>query len=244
LVRAAAGGGPAEPFPDSAGLRECLAAFDAVLVGGAAPGAELLAHAASLGIRVVETYGCAETCGGIVYDGAPLGGVTVRLAPSPGGVTGAASGRVEIAGPTLALGYVQPDGELCRSGRPRWFRTSDIGRFAPDGRLVVIGRVDDAIVTGGHKVAPLLVEQALRAHPAVSDAVVVGVPSEEWGTEVVALVEAWRQMPATCELRDLVAARIGRHAVPKCVIPVAGLPRLVSGKVDRVAAAHLAAAPR
>jgi O-succinylbenzoic acid--CoA ligase len=210
LVRAAQPGRPATS-PDPAGLRTCLAAFDAILVGGAAADPSLIAAAHDLGIRVVTTYGCAETCGGVVYDGVPLDGIDVELHPS---------GRIAIAGETLALGYVEaaePDstiptpathagsrdsssptmreegagwstaGFVTEGGR-RWFRTNDLGAFTSAGGLAVLGRADDVIVSGGIKVAPALVEEVLRRHPTIADAVVVGVPDVEWGQRVAALV--------------------------------------------------------
>jgi O-succinylbenzoic acid--CoA ligase len=253
LVRAATSEGSVDS-PDHAGLRACLTALNAVLVGGAAPDPALIAAARGLGMRVVVTYGCAETCGGVVYDGVPLDGTEVRLDPA---------GRIAITGVSLALGYVEttrspgedphPDAGsrfFTESGR-RWFGTSDLGAMLPTGRLAVLGRADDVIVTGGIKVAPLPVEQVLRSHPGVDDAVVVGVPDPEWGQRVAALVvprhdidgSAGNSLGASPDeplwstgLRELVRARFGRAATPDPVLPVSALPRLASGKVDRAEA--------
>lgn len=185
-----------------AGL-DVLARFDAVLVGGAATPASLLARARSAGVRAVTTYGMSETSGGCVYDGVPLTGARVRLAgtdgppaAAAGAGAGAGTGVVELSGPMLAEGYIgdprgtaaafrtDPDGT-------RWFRTADLGRV--DGtRLAVLGRADDVILTGGVNVAPAAVESVLAEHlagtGAAGEVCVVGVPDPEWGQAVVAVL--------------------------------------------------------
>jgi O-succinylbenzoic acid--CoA ligase len=203
---------------DVSALRE----FDAVLLGGAATPRPLLEAALAAGVRVVTTYGMSETAGGCVYDGVPLDGVRVRLA----------SDRIELAGPTLALGY---RGAPFADG---WFRTGDLGRFRPDGTLEVLGRADDVIVTGGEKVPPVLVERALAAVPGVREVCVVGVPDAEWGQVVAAAVVALDPPPAESALREAVRSAVGRTAVPKRVLFLPSLPTRGPGKVDRAAVAR------
>ncbi|PWW22692.1 O-succinylbenzoic acid--CoA ligase [Geodermatophilus normandii] len=149
-----------------------LRAFDVVLVGGAATDPALLARAREAGVAVVTTYGMTETAGGCVYDGVPLEGVRVRV-----------DGQgIALAGPVLALGYRRdPDGTAAAFTGGE-FRTRDAGTVGPDGRLTVLGRLDDVVVTGGVNVAPQAVEGALREHPSVADAVVFGRPDDEWGS--------------------------------------------------------------
>ena len=191
---------------DRAGL-DALARFDAVLVGGAATSAPLLARARAAGARVVTTYGMSETSGGCVYDGVPLAGVRIRLADAaPGSAPAAGSapatapssgtGAVELSGPMLAEGYVGDPGATDAAFRTdpdgtRWFRTSDLGRLDGDC-LTILGRADDVIVTGGVNVAPAAVEDALAEHLAglgtPGEVCVVGVPDPEWGQAVVAVV--------------------------------------------------------
>lgn len=191
---------------DRAGL-DALARFDAVLVGGAAAPAPLLASARAAGVRVVTTYGMSETSGGCVYDGVPLAGVRVRVAdadtdatagPGSGLAPGSAPGTgvVELSGPMLAEGYVGDPDATAAAFRTdpdgtRWFRTSDLGRL-DDGRLTILGRADDVILTGGVNVAPAAVEDAIAEHLAglgtPGEACVVGVPDAEWGQAVVAVV--------------------------------------------------------
>ena len=224
---------------DSAAGREALASFDAVLLGGAATPPGLLDAARAAGARVVTTYGMSETCGGCVYDGVPLDGVTVDLDPD--------DGRVRLAGPVLAAGYRDRpdlDAELfeVRDGT-RWLRTSDLGRWDAAGRLEVLGRADDVLVTGGVKVPPAAVERVLAGLPGVGEVLVVGVPDPEWGQALVALVvpAAGAPAPALADLRDAAAAALGGPAAPRHLVTLHALPLRGPGKPDRRGAAALAA---
>lgn len=202
---------------ESSALQE----YDAVLLGGAAAPAALLDRARDAGVRVVTTYGMSETCGGCVYDGVPLPGVTVR-----------AAGRIRISGPVVARGYrLRPD-LTADAFDGDTFTTTDVGELV-DGRLVVLGRADDVIVTGGEKVAPVAVEAALASHPSVAEVAVVGVPDAEWGARVVA-VAVLRGPLSLEEARAHVAARLSRVAAPRELRVVDALPLLPSGKIDRV----------
>ncbi|HSE09513.1 MAG TPA: o-succinylbenzoate--CoA ligase [Nocardioidaceae bacterium] len=208
---------------------EALRGFDTVLVGGAAVEQSLRQRAADAGVRVVATYGMSETCGGCVYDGMPLDGVAVAVGQD---------GRVRIAGPILFDGYDgRPDltAEVLRDG---WFVTSDLGRLDDDGRLEVLGRVDDVIVSGGVKVPAAAVARRLREHPAVAAAEVVGPPDPEWGQRVVAVVVS-QDAPALAALRDWVSAVHPREWAPREVIAVDEVPLLANGKVDRLALERL-----
>jgi O-succinylbenzoic acid--CoA ligase len=212
-----------------AGVR--LDGYAAVLVGGAACPPALAERARAAGVRVVLSYGMTETCGGCVYDGVPLPGVEVAVG---------ADGRIAVGGATLFAGY--------RFGAPQHgpHVTGDLGVLDGAGRLTVLGRADDVIVTGGVNVSPQAVEAALAAHPAVREAAVVGAPDPEWGQGVVAyVVLAPSDEPLTlADARAWVAARLGRTAAPREVRVVADLPRLTLGKVDRAALrANLAATP-
>lgn len=148
-----------------------LARLNAVLLGGAATAPELLERAADAGIRVVRTYGMSETAGGCVYDGVPLDGVTVEVDDD--------EGRVWLAGPQLALGYRNAPGHRAFD-REGWFRTDDAGQIDREGRLRILGRLDEALSVGGLTLLPQALEDALRQHAAVVDVVVVGLPDPGW----------------------------------------------------------------
>jgi o-succinylbenzoate---CoA ligase len=198
-----------------------LTAYDAVLLGGAAAPPDLLEQAREAGVRVVTTYGMSETSGGCVYDGVPLPGVRVEVGD-----------RIRLSGPVVARGYrLRPDA-TAQAFDGDTFTTSDVGRLV-DGRLEVLGRADDVIVTGGENVAPGAVEAALAAHPSVADVAVVGVPDPDWGERVVAVVVL--RAPLTLEqARDRVAASLPRSHAPRELRVVDALPLLPSGKIDRM----------
>lgn len=204
-----------------------LAELDAVLLGGAAASPELLARASDAGIRVVRTYGMSETAGGCVYDGLPLDGVGMEIDDD--------EGRVWLSGPQLALGYRNaPDHPAF--AREGWFRTDDAGRVGEDGRLRILGRLDEALTVGGLTILPQAVEDALRRHAAVVDVVVVGIPDPRLGTLPVAAVTL-RSTVTPDELRAHVTALLGAHSAPAAVAVVDSLPTLPGGKVDRRAVA-------
>lgn len=203
-----------------------LAAFRGILLGGAAIPPAMLQEACAVGARVITTYGMTETSGGCVYDGKPLDGVQVAAG---------ADGRIRIRGPVLFSGYrLAPD--LTRAAlHDGWFATSDLGEVGTDGRLMIRGRADDVINSGGEKVVAAEVEQALRACPEVRDVVVVGIPDPDWGERVTAAIIAANpdNPPGLDELRDCVADRLPRYAAPRTMLVVAELPLLASGKPDR-----------
>jgi O-succinylbenzoic acid--CoA ligase len=214
--------------------RAALAAFDAVLVGGAATDAVLLQEARDAGVAVRTTYGMTETAGGCVYDGVPLAGVEVRVDED----------GVQLAGPVLARGYrLDPAGTAAAFG-DGWFRTRDAGDLDAAGRLTVSGRLDDVLVSGGVNVSPQAVEAVLREHPSVADAVVTGHPDPEWGQRVVAaVVPAPGATPALAELRSWVAGRLGAAAAPRGLRFIDAVPTLHTGKPDRRAVAAALARP-
>ena len=242
-----------------------LAEADAVLLGGAAADPSLLARARRAGITVVTTYGMSETGGGCVYDGRPLDGVELAIQdPDADG-----AGRILLSGPVLAEGYLRdsdeadpdPDGTgraregFRDTGAGRVLVTSDRGRLRPDGRLEVLGRLDDVIITGGVKVEPRYVEEALTGLETVAEACVVGLPDEQWGSVVVAAVVCelatgqegsgspdGRSRPDGAALREAIRDRLDGAHTPKRVVILEALPLRPSGKVDRRAVARLLAA--
>ncbi|WP_434995075.1 AMP-binding protein [Arthrobacter sp. Ld5] len=211
----------ADPSPETL---KVLRRFDAILLGGAPAGASLRSLARSQDLTIVETYGMSETCGGCVYDGTPLDGVELR----------SVEGRLRIAGPVLADGYLDAPGLteekfVSASGR-RWFVTDDAGDVATDGSVTVHGRLDDVIITGALKVSATRVSDVIQALPGVEEALVLGIRSEEWGTAVAAAIVG--EVDADV-VRQAVHVELGAHAVPKAVVMLDALPLLPGGKPDR-----------
>jgi o-succinylbenzoate---CoA ligase len=205
-----------------------LTAVRTILLGGAAAPPALLDAARAAGGRVITTYGMSETCGGCVYDGMPLDDVSVDIGPG---------GRIRIAGPVLFSGYrLRPD-LTARARDGRWFITSDIGSIGPAGQLLVRGRADDVINTGGEKVVAAEVEAALGNFAGIRDVVVVGRPDPEWGEVVTAVVVPLTQEapPRLADIRAHVRCKLPAYAAPRALLLVRELPMLPSGKPDREA---------
>ena len=217
-------------------VRASVASLDAILVGGQASGDQLLARARALGWNVVVTYGSTETCGGVIYDGLPLDGSSVRII----------AGEIWIGGPTLAVGYENADGSLDEAltksrftdlDGQRWYRTDDAGEFETTGAfagelLRVTGRRDRVIISGGIKVSLVGIEDVVRALPGVSDCSAAAIPDEEWGQRPVLGVECVAGTTVAEQLvRDEIEAALGRVSVPDMIV-FGALPRTANGKPD------------
>ncbi|MEX2293124.1 MAG: AMP-binding protein [Acidimicrobiales bacterium] len=187
--------------------------FRRILVGGQAPPTERSPN-------VIATYGMTETGSGVVYDGVPLEGVDVRIAPDD---------EIHVRGPMLLRAYRDGTDPKLPDG---WFPTGDLGELR-DGVLTVHGRRGDLIITGGENVWPAVVERALASHPGVREVAVVGHPDAEWGQRVVAFVVPVdaSQVPTLKDLRTLAKETLPPYAAPTVVTVVESLPRTASGKV-------------
>jgi O-succinylbenzoic acid--CoA ligase len=205
-----------------------LRSFHTVLVGGARVEPALRRAAAEAGVTVVATYGASETCGGCVYDGVALDGVAVVVG---------ADRRIRIGGPVVFDGYDGQPELTAEAKQDGWYRTQDVGRLDEDGRLEVLGRVDDVLISGGVNVPADAVAARLRAHPAVSAAEVVGVPDAEWGQRVVAVLVGDLALE---DARRWVADELPRTWAPRDLVPVGEIPLRDNGKIDRVRLLELA----
>jgi O-succinylbenzoic acid--CoA ligase len=204
-----------------AGLRD-PPALRRVLLGGGPIAPALLDRARAAGVAVSPSFGMTETCSQIVTDGHPLLGAELAFT---------AAGELLVRGPSVSAGALADDG---------WLHTGDLAAFDAEGRLQIVGRTADTIVTGGENVAPAEVEAILAEHPEVADAAVLGRPDPEWGEAVIAQVVvrdpelAGRESAALAqELRSWCAARLAPFKVPKRVELVTALPRGVTGKLQR-----------
>jgi O-succinylbenzoic acid--CoA ligase len=205
----------------------------AVLVGGGPIPPGLLEEAWVRGIPALPTYGMTETCAQaatlkpgspLAYRVHPLPGVEIRIEPD---------GRIALRGPQVFGGYL---GEDQRAGDD-WFVTGDVGRLHDDGSLQILGRADDLIVTGGENVDPAAVEAVLLELKGVDGVMVVGIPSEEWGNEVVCLVVG---TVAEADLDRWSRDHLEAHQVPKRWLKVDVLPTTTLGKPDRSAGRSMA----
>lgn len=165
---------------------------------------------------MAPTYGLTETCSQAATFGVPLPGVELRFA---------ADGEVLVRGPIVAPRALADDG---------WLHTGDLGEWDAHGKLRIVGRRSDTIVSGGENVAPAEVEAALLEHPAVADVGVFARTHPEWGEAVIAKVVLRAGTVATVdELRTFTGTRLARFKVPKEIEFTDVLPRTVSGKLLR-----------
>lgn len=186
-----------------------------VLLGGGPIAPSLLERAQMAGVPVAPSYGMTEACSQIATFGWPLHGVELRVP----------DGELLVRGAIVAPNALSEDG---------WLHTGDLAEFDPDGRLRIIGRSADTIVSGGENVAPSEVEAILMEHPTVADAAVFARPDPEWGEAVVARVvprDGSDVVPA--DLQAYVGERLARFKVPKRIDVAESLPRTVSGKLLR-----------
>lgn len=213
------------------GLHSMMLSFGAVLVGGQAIPADLIERSEAAGYRVIRTYGSSETAGGCVWNQRPIGDTRVDVI----------DGHLAISGPTLALGYLD-DAEATASSfvlrdGVRWYLSDDAGHVDPSGLVVVEGRLDDVIVSGGVKVALGAVEKVINAEFPGVDAHVVGATDLQWGHVPVVIATAAVDL---MRARLAVQEKLGPEARPERVIQVASIPLLGSGKPDRLALSALA----
>jgi O-succinylbenzoic acid--CoA ligase len=167
-----------------------------------------------------------------VYDGFPLEGVAVRLSED---------GRIHLGGATLAAGYLDAPGltreAFAEDDGMRWYRTNDLGVLDSDGRLTVLGRADDVIITGGVKVSAAHVQAELEKSDGVTAAFVAGVESAMWGQAVAAYVAVAGSSPSESDgeaWAEQWHRTLGLLA-PKTVLPAGELIMLPNGKPDRLA---------
>lgn len=218
------------PAPETLAV---LRRFNAILLGGAPASPDLLAAAQAAGLKVVTTYGSAETCGGCVYDGEPLDGVEIRIGD------GDLEGRVLLGGDTVAAGYLDAarasKAAFFEEDGTRWYVTGDLGELTPEGKLTVLGRADDVIITGGVKASATYIQSKLEELDGVTAAFVAGVPSREWGQAVAAYVAV--EDPSPDGIKGFTARREAALGVlaPKTVLADKELLMLPNGKPDRLA---------
>ena len=205
----------------------------AVLLGGGPASRDLIGRSLDAGLPVLTTYGTTETCSQVatVSPGTEKDAIGTVGQPLDEMSVTFEEGEILVEGPAVSPGYL---------GKPRRVgphRTRDLGHLDEAGRLVVTGRKDEIILTGGEKVAPHLVEAVLESFPSISRAVVIGVPDDDWGQAVVAVFQGEELDEEVLGARARAALAV--HQVPKRWLRVDALPELPSGKIDRLAVAAM-----
>ena len=194
----------------------------AVLVGGAHLTSDLQQKAIGAEINVVTTYGMTETTGGCVYNGTPLQGVEISIT---------SENRVAIKGSVLAMSYLGAQAlweSQCIDG---WFHSTDIGRIE-NGKLIVEGRIDDVIISGGENISLSAVEGALHHNFPQKSFAAFSVDDSQWGAALHIAISG-EGSPLQNEVSDYLVQEFGSHAKPKGFLLIPELPLIGIGKVDR-----------
>lgn len=207
-------------------LLEHLKNCQAVLVGGAALPEATSQSAIDAGINIVTTYGMTETCGGCVYNGAPIGGVEVDTS----------NDKIRIKSPMIAHSYLNDEQAWKDSFVDGWFVTNDLGAFV-DGKLTVYGRVDDVIISGGENISLSAVESALQKNFTKNEFAAFSIPDAEWGNALHIAI-AGEHPVSTHEITSYLEQSLGVVAKPKGFLVLSALPMIGVGKVDQKALAQ------
>ncbi|OBG60646.1 MULTISPECIES: AMP-binding protein [unclassified Mycobacterium] len=164
--------------------------------------------------------------------GRPVAGCPVRILDKNGRPVGPrVTGRIFVGGELASEGYTGGGAKTVIDGMTS---TGDMGYLDNEGRLYIVGREDDMIISGGENVYPRAVENALAQHPAIADNAVIGVPDEKFGHRLAAFV-VLRPGSDTDEeaLREYLKGKVSRFEQPRDINLVATIPRNPAGKVVR-----------
>jgi long-chain acyl-CoA synthetase len=227
-----------------------FSSLDLVVYGASPAPLDLLRNAVkTFGCGLAQLYGLTETTGGITYlppedhgehsvermksCGKAMAGVELKVVDAAGkALPPGEIGEVICRTPQVMLGYWNLAEATRRAIRDGWFHTGDAGYLDRDGYLYIYDRVKDMIVSGGENIYPAEIESALFGHPAIADVAVIGVPDEQWGEAVKAIVvKKPGAAVAAAEVVDYARQRIAGYKVPRSVDFVDALPRNPSGKI-------------
>ncbi len=224
--------------------------FKAILLGGGPTTQQLLKRSVERGIPIVSSYGMTETCAQIVANamttpsgmytplksvGKPFPPNQLQIRDNNGKVLGKnQSGMIWLKGPQVFDGYYETDENVNIFDTNDWFRTGDYGHINGFDQLFIESRREDLIITGGENVNPLEVEEAIQRLPLIKEAVVIGVPDEEWGQKVTAVITLLNgQTPDIDEMKKMLSSELSDFKIPKELVVVDKLPKTVMGKVKR-----------
>jgi fatty-acyl-CoA synthase len=225
-----------------------LSSLRLAVVGGAPMPESLLETWQDRGVGIVQGYGLTEAAPNVLclppesatrklgFAGRPYPHVDVALRDPDTGthLEGPATGELVVSGPNVFAGYWRNPEATAAVFADGWLLTGDVAERDAEGDYRIVGRLKDLVISGGENVYPAEVEDVLHAHPAVSEAAVVGVPDERWGEVCVAFVALRPAASADAdELTAWCGDRLARFKVPRTVRFVDQLPRSGMGKVAK-----------
>jgi len=201
-------------------LLEHLQSAKAVLVGGSPTSVDLLEEARSKNINVITTYGMSEMSGGCIFNNKPLSGVKVKIRKHH---------VIALSGPMQAKTYLNDQNAWKISTSKKWFITSDFGDYKK-GKLIVHGRVDDLIISGGEKISLSAIEDTLNEIFPNQRFMTCGAKDAEWGERLVLASDGLIEIE---KIRGILKDKFGNQAIPKAFMPNVELPFTSIGKPDR-----------
>ncbi|MBK5233710.1 MAG: long-chain fatty acid--CoA ligase [Thermoleophilia bacterium] len=224
---------------DISSLRICVSG------GAALPGEILKAFEEQFGSPIIEGYGLSETSPVATFGrldmeqkpgtiGVPIEGVEVRLVDDDGKVVGVGEkGEIQIKGPNVMKGYWNmPEATAKAIDKDGWFSSGDVGTVDEDGYYSIVDRKKEMILRGGYNVYPREVEEVLYEHPAVKEAAVIGIPHDDLGEEIAAVVSLKDGASATPdEIKAFVKGQVAAYKYPRHVQIIDDLPKGPTGKI-------------
>ncbi len=215
------------------------------LIGGASLSRQLYERATTAGWPLVPTYGMTENCSQIATLYPPSAQWQPGLVGKPLDHTeidiDADSGAIRIRGDGVMTGYLQADGKFAPHPAEAWFETGDLGAIDDNGNLIVYGRSDETLISGGENIHPAQIESQLLKHPDITEIAVIGKPDPVWGDIVVAVYAGSvteQQLQSWCKQYLHGAWR------PRRFIRTTELPRNAMHKIDRVALRRIITGPQ
>ncbi len=224
--------------------------FKAILLGGGPTTQQLLKRSVERGIPIVSSYGMTETCAQIVTNpmtapsgmytplksvGKPFPPNQLQIRDDNGKVLGKnQSGVIWLKGPQIFDGYYNKEETEQVFDKNNWFKTGDFGHLNGFDQLFIESRREDLIISGGENINPTEVEEAIQKLPLIKEAVVLGLPDEEWGQKVIVVVTLLNgKTPDIQEMKRMLSADLIDFKIPKELIIVDSLPKTAMGKVKR-----------
>lgn len=227
----------------------------AILVGGGPVPNALWDRARALGAPVLQTYGLTEACSQVTTErpdeadgetaGPVLPGMQLRVVDGQGedlplGVVG----EIEVQGPNVMRGYFRDEFATHETLWEGWLRTRDLGFLDGRGRLTVVSRRSDLIISGGENVYPAEIERVLSQHPSIVECAVIGHTHPQWGEVPIAfIVTLGNVAPDWKDLSTFCSERLARFKLPRGFLPLPALPRNAMGKIDRATLRSYLSAP-
>ncbi|WP_055523928.1 long-chain-fatty-acid--CoA ligase [Streptomyces graminilatus] len=232
-----------------------LSRLRSVVVAGAPVPPSLIEQYAEHGVLLQQAWGLTETAPFATHlpiertldkvgsAGVPMPFTEVRVVdaatnrPVPDGEPG----EIVVRGPNVTAGYWNnPQANRAAFDEKGWFHSGDMGHLDEDGCLYIVDRLKDMIISGGENVYPAEVERVLSAMPGVVDVAVVGVPDEQWGETVVAVMSVDDPAITLEAVRAWAAGRLARYKLPRRLTVAPAVPRNASGKLDKAVVRRIA----